>query len=145
MIRRSLLLIFLPLLYASGTLANPRVFVQKQGELSPDGIKVDAAGNLYVAGMEGKIWVYSAAGELLGSFAVPEKTRNLAWGDADRKTLYVTSGTTVYRVRALPGTTQHPEMTFVPAGEFEMGDHHNFVDPAHPSDEIRFTRSGSTR
>ena len=68
--------------------------------------------------------------------AVPEKTRNLAWGDADGKTLYVTSGASVYRVQALPGATKYPDTTFIPAGDFEMGDHHNFVDPAHPSDEI---------
>ena len=27
-------------------------------------------------------------------------------------------------------------MMLIPAGEFEMGDHHNFVDPQHPSDEV---------
>jgi formylglycine-generating enzyme required for sulfatase activity len=30
----------------------------------------------------------------------------------------------------------YPEMTAIPAGEFEMGDHHNFVDPGHPRDEL---------
>jgi gluconolactonase len=119
-----------------GTLANQRVFVQKQGELAPDGIKGDFAGNLDIAGTEGKIWIYSPAGDLLGSFAVPEKTRNLAWGDADWKSLYVTSGNSVYRVRAMPGATKYPDMTPIPGGEFEMGDHHNFVDPGHPSDEV---------
>ena len=27
-------------------------------------------------------------------------------------------------------------MVLIPSGSFEMGDHHNFVDPGHPSDEI---------
>ncbi|MCX7011387.1 MAG: DUF1566 domain-containing protein [Candidatus Sumerlaeota bacterium] len=27
-------------------------------------------------------------------------------------------------------------MALIPSGSFEMGDHHNFVDPGHPSDEI---------
>ena len=31
---------------------------------------------------------------------------------------------------------QFPEMALVPGGSFEMGDHHNYVDPAHPSDEV---------
>ncbi|HPA16767.1 MAG TPA: SUMF1/EgtB/PvdO family nonheme iron enzyme [Verrucomicrobiae bacterium] len=29
-----------------------------------------------------------------------------------------------------------PKMAAIPAGEFEMGDHHGFVDPKHGSDEI---------
>lgn len=28
-----------------------------------------------------------------------------------------------------------PTMVYLPGGDFEMGDHHNFVDPNHPSDE----------
>ena len=121
---------------ADGTLANQRVFVQKPGELAPDGIKVDADGNLYIAGTAGRIWIYSAAGELLGSIAVPEQTRNLAWGGPDGRSLFVTSGNSVYRVDAIPGATKYPEMTLIPAGEFAMGDHHSFVDPGHPSDEV---------
>ena len=32
-------------------------------------------------------------------------------------------------------TVTGPSMVFVSGGQFEMGDHHNYVDPAHPSDE----------
>ena len=28
-----------------------------------------------------------------------------------------------------------PVMVRIPGGSLEMGDHHNFVDPSHPSDE----------
>ena len=35
-----------------------------------------------------------------------------------------------------PTIAQAPEMALVPGGQFEMGDHHNYVDPAHPSDEV---------
>jgi len=31
---------------------------------------------------------------------------------------------------------QYPEMTRIPGGQFQMGDHAGFVDPAHPSDEL---------
>ena len=34
-----------------------------------------------------------------------------------------------------PGSTRYPEMTLLPGGEYQMGDHYNFVDPQHPSDE----------
>jgi formylglycine-generating enzyme required for sulfatase activity len=29
-----------------------------------------------------------------------------------------------------------PGFMLIPAGQFEMGDHHGFIDPGHPSDEI---------
>jgi formylglycine-generating enzyme required for sulfatase activity len=32
--------------------------------------------------------------------------------------------------------SEGPEVVLLPGGEFEMGDHHNYVDPAHPSDEV---------
>jgi len=36
---------------------------------------------------------------------------------------------------AMAAQAQYPELTLLPAGEFQMGDHYNFVDPQHPSDE----------
>jgi gluconolactonase len=68
------------------------------GDDAIDGIKVDEEGNLYVCG-PGGIWVLSAAGEHLGTLRLPEAPHNLAWGDEDGKTLYVTAETSVYRVR----------------------------------------------
>ena len=68
-----------------------------------DGIKVDEAGNLYVCG-PGGIWVLSPEGEHLGTLELPEEPHNLAWGDADGRTLYVTALTSVYRLRLdIPG------------------------------------------
>jgi uncharacterized protein (TIGR03437 family) len=34
-----------------------------------------------------------------------------------------------------PGSSKYPDLTLLAAGEFQMGDHYNFVDPQHPSDE----------
>ena len=68
-----------------------------------DGIKVDTAGNLYVCG-PGGIWVLSPEGEHLGTLRIPEAPHNLAWGDDDARTLYITALTSVYRLRlAIPG------------------------------------------
>ena len=73
------------------------------GEAAIDGIKVDETGNLYVCG-PGGIWVLAPSGEHLGTLELPEEPHNLAWGDADGRTLYVTALTSVYRVRlGVPG------------------------------------------
>jgi len=73
------------------------------GEDAIDGIKVDRAGHLYVCG-PGGVWVLSPDGDHLGTLAFPEAPHNLAWGDDDGRTLYVTALTGVYRLRvAVPG------------------------------------------
>jgi gluconolactonase len=63
-----------------------------------DGIEVDREGNLFVCG-PGGIWVLSPQGEKLGLIELPEDPHNLAWGDADGRTLYITAMTSVYRMR----------------------------------------------
>jgi gluconolactonase len=68
------------------------------GEDAIDGIKVDVEGNVYVCG-PGGIWILSPDGDHLGTLRLPESPHNLAWGDADSRTLYVTALTSVYRLR----------------------------------------------
>jgi gluconolactonase len=89
-----------------GSLANGAVFfdmTDAPGEDAIDGIKVDQAGNLYVCG-PGGIWLLSPGGNHLGTLELPESPHNLAWGDEDGRTLYVTALTSVYRLRlAAPG------------------------------------------
>jgi gluconolactonase len=73
------------------------------GEDAIDGLKVDRAGNLYVCG-PGGIWILSPEGDHLGTLHRPEAPHNLAWGDEDGRTLYVTAMTSVYRLRLdVPG------------------------------------------
>jgi gluconolactonase len=73
------------------------------GEDAIDGLKVDREGNLYVCG-PGGIWIISAAGDHLGTLRLPEAPHNLAFGDADGRTLYITALTSVYRIRfEIPG------------------------------------------
>jgi gluconolactonase len=86
---------------ADKTLKNGRIFGAEPGGKSegvPDGIKVDRNGNLYVTG-PGGIWVWDADGQHLGTISTPEQPANLAWGDADYRTLYITATTSVYRIR----------------------------------------------
>jgi gluconolactonase len=84
-----------------GTLGNGRIFGEEPGGKDdgvPDGIKVDQEGNLFVTGPKG-IWVWDAQGNHLGTIVVPEQPANLAWGDKDYGTLYITATTSVYRLR----------------------------------------------
>jgi gluconolactonase len=93
---------------AAGAVADARVLfdmTHADGEDAIDGLKVDVAGNLYVCG-PGGIWVLSPLGEHLGTLRLPEIPHNLAWGDADGRTLYITALTSIYRLRlATKGAT----------------------------------------
>lgn len=82
-----------------GTLSNGKIFGEEPGPGGvPDGIRVDKAGNVYVTGPKG-IWVWTAAGEHIGTIEMPEQPANLTWGDKDYRTLYITASKSVYKLR----------------------------------------------
>jgi gluconolactonase len=84
-----------------GSLSNGRILGEELGgphEGVPDGIKVDQSGNIFVTGPKG-IWVWDPQGHHLGTIVMPEQPANLAWGDKDYRTLYITATTSVYRLR----------------------------------------------
>jgi len=83
-----------------GSLSNGRVLIEMQGAESgaPDGMKVDQAGNIYCTG-PGGFWIIKPNGKSLGRIMLPELPANLAWGDSDWKSLYLTARTSVYRMR----------------------------------------------
>jgi gluconolactonase len=86
---------------ADGRLLNGRIFGEEKAvphDGVPDGIKVDVRGDLFVTGPKG-IWVWDAQGHHLGTIVMPEQPANLAWGDKDYRTLYITATTSVYRLR----------------------------------------------
>jgi len=85
---------------AEGTLTNGRIFGEEPGGKNdgvPDGMKLDKKGNIFVTGPKG-IWVWDANGNHLGTIVMPEQPANLAWGDKDYRTLYITATTSVYRL-----------------------------------------------
>lgn len=86
--------------WPDGTLTRSRIFAEMDHPQpgSPDGMKVDEEGNLYVTGATG-VWVFEPNGKLLGVITTPERPSNCAWGDADRKSLYITARTSLYRIR----------------------------------------------
>ena len=90
---------------ADGSLTNARIFAGMDHPQpgSPDGMKIDVDGNLYVAGATG-VWVFEPDGACLGVVVTPERPANCAWGDDDRKSLYITARTSLYRIRTrVPG------------------------------------------
>ncbi len=89
----------------NGQLKNGRIFLDMQAPEDglPDGMKIDGQGNIYCTG-PGGIWIMSPEGECLGRIILAELPANLAWGDADWKSLYVTARSSIYRLRMLePG------------------------------------------
>jgi gluconolactonase len=69
-----------------------------EGEDAIDGMKVDENGTLYVCGPSG-VWIIDADARHLGTLHLPEVPHNLAWGDDDGRTLYLTALTSIYRIR----------------------------------------------
>jgi sugar lactone lactonase YvrE/uncharacterized protein (DUF885 family) len=92
--------------HADGSVSDGAVLLDASGEKAqggPDGIRVDRKGNIYGAG-PGGVWIISPEGKHLGTIEVPEVVSNVAWGDKDGKTLYITGSTSIYRIKLLvPG------------------------------------------
>ena len=88
------------------TLSNSRLFfdmTHAPGSDALDGLKVDQKGNVYSTG-PGGLWIISPEGKHLGLIKGPEDPHNMAWGDDDGKTLYITALTGIYRIRMnIPG------------------------------------------
>jgi gluconolactonase len=90
---------------SDGTLSGGKVWAETRGEGpgAPDGMKIDSQGDIYCCG-PGGIHVFGPDAVCLGVIRVPERTANMAWGDADYRSLFVTASTSVYRVRVqVPG------------------------------------------
>jgi gluconolactonase len=68
-----------------------------------DGLTVDDAGNIYVAVNAG-VRVFAPDSTAWGTLEFPQQPSNVAFGGADRKTLFVTARTSVYRVTLVSAT-----------------------------------------
>jgi gluconolactonase len=71
-----------------------------------DGLKVDAAGNLWVSG-PGGVWVISPHGKHLGTIRLPKLPANFVFGGADGRTLYFTARSALYRMPVLIAGATH--------------------------------------
>lgn len=88
-----------------GTLINGKVFFDwnlTEDDEALDGMKVDKEGNIFVSA-PGGVWILSSEAKLLGKIVTPERPANMAWGDEDGKTLYLTAHSSLYKVRVNTG------------------------------------------
>jgi gluconolactonase len=93
------------------TVTNGRLFVQH----GADGMRVDRQGNLYTTsgGNPGQVQITSPEGKPLGRLHLPQPAdeprarvcaTNVAFGDNDNRSLYVTACTHLFRIRLnIPG------------------------------------------
>jgi gluconolactonase len=88
-----------------GSVGEGRVFFDATAEVGegrpglPDGLKVDALGNVFATG-PGGVHVFSPRGERLGIIETGVPTANCGFGD-DGRTLYITANTALLRVKTL--------------------------------------------
>jgi gluconolactonase len=88
-----------------GTLKNGKIFFDfnlTEDDEALDGLKIDKEGNLFVSA-PGGLWIISPEAKLLGKIVTPERPANMAWGDADGKTLYLTAHSSLYKLQVNTG------------------------------------------
>ncbi|QJP13064.1 SMP-30/gluconolactonase/LRE family protein [Starkeya sp. ORNL1] len=85
---------------ADGSVSNGRIFHRLAGTEPgvADGMKVDRNGTLYCTG-PGGIHVIATDGSLIGRIRIAGHATNLAWGEEDWRTLFVTTYENVLRIR----------------------------------------------
>lgn len=115
-------------------LINKKLFYTIPAVGYADGMKVDSAGNLYCAGPTG-VWIISPAGQSLGKVAMIENPSNCAWGDNDRKTLYMTAGSSLYRIRTITTGLNENNQNSLP-GEIEL--RQNYPNPFNGSTKLSY-------
>ena len=84
-----------------GSLTDGIVFLDASKDPAlggPDGLRVDREGNIYGSG-PGGVWIISPQGKHIGTIMVPEQVSNVAWGESDGKTLYITASTSLFRIK----------------------------------------------
>jgi gluconolactonase len=100
---------------ADGSLSNQRQFARTDVNGSgvtlpgitngPDGLTVDAAGNLYAA-VQNAVFAWNSSGQRLFDLPVPQDPTNVAFGGADGRSLFITAGNSLYGIELnVPTTT----------------------------------------
>ena len=82
-----------------------RVTLEPDGKLSSavfnerggTSVVTDVAGNVFIAGDQ--VWIYDRKGKPVGVLEIPERPGSLAFGGADRRTLFIAARTSLYSIR----------------------------------------------
>ncbi len=86
---------------AGTKLANKRLFLTAEPDGTPDGMRCDIDGNLWMGwgmgreGLDG-VAIYNPQGKLIGRINLPERCANLCFGGVERNRLFMASSTSVY-------------------------------------------------
>jgi len=81
------------LVNGNGTLSDLRFFADRGGE----SVAVDGDGDVFVA--NGQIFVYNAAGKMIGQFDVPERPIDIIFGGDDHRTLFILAHHALYAAK----------------------------------------------
>lgn len=92
---------------SDGRVTNRRVLHDFAPGRGVDGMALDIEGNIYAtagSGEQAGVYVFSPQGKQLAFIRTSEDPSNCAFGGPDHKTLYITAGQSLYRIRLnVPG------------------------------------------
>lgn len=78
-------------------LSNKRLYA-KISPGFPDGMRLDAKGNVYVGALDG-VHVLNPAGKLIGKILMSKETANLAFGGKDNNILFICSSNSIWAIK----------------------------------------------
>ena len=103
-------------LSSEGTASNGRVHYQFEPGFNADGMSIDTEGTLYATVKPGRgmslrentgVYLISRLGELLEIMPIADSVTNITFAGSDMRTLYVTAGNTLYKLRSdVPGLSR---------------------------------------
>ena len=64
----------------------------------PDGMRLDAAGNIYAGALDG-VQVFNPSGKMIGKILMPKETANLTFGGKDNNILFICSSNSVWAIK----------------------------------------------
>jgi gluconolactonase len=86
---------------AGAKLSNGRTLITAQPDGTPDGLRCDADGNLWIGWGMGSdaldgVSVFNADGKPIGRISIPERVANVCFGGARRNRLFMAASTSLY-------------------------------------------------